>query len=194
MADKLSVYNEALVRLGVSPIATLTDSSAQALSAASLLDDTARRCLAAFPWSFATREVALSELVLDEEEYSSTEFDRAFQLPSDRVRVLGLRDRSPFFLSGDRLYTDGKQPRLVYIRDAGVSLWTPLFRKWVVMELAAALAITLTDNVQRADMFYSLAPRAAMEARAVDSQETPQYVFDLMAYYRAGQRNPLGAA
>ncbi len=194
MADRLSVYNEALIRLGVSPVASLEDTSAQSLSAAELLDNTVDRCLASFPWSFATREVELAEVVIPQDDRDSTEFSRVFQLPADRLRVLGLRDRGGFFLSGDHLYSDAPRPRLVYIRRAPPPLWTPLFHKWVVHELCAALAITLTDNPQRAEMFYSLAPQAAREARAVDSQETPQYVFDLMAFYRAGRRNPLGGA
>lgn len=192
MADKLSVFNEALVRIGASPVSTLEAPSAQGLAAVSLLDNTIDRCLAAFPWFFALREVVLSAPVTG--AALSTEFPNEFQTPADGLRILGMRNREPYFLSGDKIYCGSTAPRLVYVRRVDPPMWSAHFTQWVVLELAATLAVTITDDRALAETMYGLAPQAGREARSVASMQTPPYIFDMMRYYQAAQSNPLGGA
>jgi len=81
---------------------------------------------------------------------------------------------------------------LLYIHRCEAPSWSAPFRKWVVLELASAFSVSLTDNQQRANFFYQQAWEQRRIARSIDSQQTPSYVFDLMRIYLKTQGNPLG--
>jgi hypothetical protein len=194
MSSSLDVVNEGLVRLGVPPLASLSDQGAQALAADSIYATTREAALAEHPWSFAYREVTLPKLALSLEAKRNTSFEYAYQLPPDSLRVLGLRSLDTFRLAGDQLYTNDKEARLVYIADVPESQWPAYFRKQVSFQFAAAAAITLTENTTRAELMYNLAADQRRTARSVDSMQTPPYVFNLMRVYLRRTSNPLAQA
>jgi hypothetical protein len=194
MSSSLSVINEGLVRLGVPPLASLSDRSAQALAADSIYETVKDAALSSHPWSFALREVALPKLSLTAPQTRDTSFEFAYQLPPDKLRVLGLRSYDRFSISGDQLYTNDGSARLVYILDVSEALWPAYFSKHVSLSFAAAVSITLTDNTQRAELMYNLAAEALRTARSTDSLQTPPHVFDLMRVYVRRSRNPLAGA
>lgn len=186
MSD-LEVVNEALVRIGASPIASMRDTSASALVASTLYATARDTALADFPWSFALREEPLVRLAqqggrLEAEKYT-------YQVPTDSVRILGLCCRSPYRLSGDQLYTDAPEATLAYISRVEPSAWSAGFRRVVVLELAAAMAVAVTDSSARADVFYREAAHAIARQRSLDSQQTPPHVFDLMRVYASRGQN-----
>ena len=190
----LSLINEALVRIGVPPVASFDDLSAQAMSATHLYEETRDRCLSEHPWSFSMKEVLLSELVLPEGVPPVfSQFSSVFQLPSDMVRILGFWNRAPYMVAGQHLFADVSEPLLLYIHRSDPSVWSPPFKKWVVLELAAAFAITLTDNERRAAMFYEEASQQRRTSKSLDSQQVPSYVFDMLKIYAQSQGNYLGA-
>lgn len=194
MSTSLAVINEGLVRLGVPPLASLSDRSAQAIAADSIYRTTREAALQAHPWSFATTEVALPKLSLTPTQVRDTSYDFAYQLPTDMLRVLGLRSQHRFAINGDQLYTNDGKAQLVYIQDASEAAWPAYFSKHVSFAFAAAVAITLTDNPQRAELMYNLSAEALRNARSVDSLQTPPHVFDMMRVYMRRSRNPLTAA
>lgn len=191
MSSDLSVINEALIRLGATPLASLEDGSAQALVAASTYETCKHSLLADHPWHFATREVALARLSLPDEERFYSGYQYAYQLPVVMLRALGLRDGDYFQIASDQLLTNSREARLVYIHPALESVWPAYFRRLVVLETAAAFALALTESAQRADMFYREAARMAPRARAIDSQQTPPHIYNLMRIYARRRGNPL---
>lgn len=194
MSSNLAVINEGLIRLGVPPLASLADQSAQALSAANIYQTTKEAELAEHPWSFALREVALVKLALSDEQKRNSDFDFAYQLPGNVLRVLGLRSFDTYRLAGDQLYTNDRTARLVYVENVLESGWPSYFSRLVSMSFAAAVAITLTDNAQRGQMMYEQADFERRRARTTDSQQTPPYVFNLMRIYLRRTSNPLAQA
>jgi len=98
--SNLSLINEALVRIGVNPLASFDDLSAQALTASNIYDETRDRCLSEHPWSFALKEEALSKLTEGSYTPNFLQYEHAFQLPVDALRVLGFWDRSRFMIAG----------------------------------------------------------------------------------------------
>lgn len=193
MSSSLEVINEGLVRLGVPPLASLSDQGAQALAADQIYRTTKESALAEHPWSFAYREVELPKLVLTDAQRRSTQYEFAYQLPTDRLRVLGLRSLHRFSIAGDQLYTNDSEARVVYIANVNESTWPAYFKKLVAFNFAAAAAITLTENDQRAQLMYTLAGEQRRTARATDSMQTPPHVFDMMRVYLRQTSNPLGA-
>lgn len=194
MSSSLEVINEGLVRLGVPPLSSTSDQSAQALAADQIYQTTREAALAEHPWSFAYREVELPKLQLVDADIRSTEYEYAYQMPNDRLRVLGLRSLDRFSIAGDQLYTNDTNARLVYIANVNEAGWPGYFRKMVAFQFAAAVSITLTENNNRAELMYNLANEQRRSARATDSSQTPPYVFNLMRVYLRQTYNPLGAA
>lgn len=192
-ASDLSIINEGLVRLGVAPLASLADQSAQAISVASTYENIRDEVMADFPWAFALKQVFLAALVLPDTQKRLKGYEYTFQLPADRLRVLGLESRARYGISGDHLYTDDKDALLLYIYKAPVGMWAPYFVELIAMEVAAALAMTLTDSSSRARMFYELAGRKRQRARSIDSQQTPNNVLEIVRAYGRTRANWLRA-
>lgn len=191
MTDQLSVVNEALVRLGVPPIASLSGPEAQSLALSTLYQTTIEELISDFPWSFAVREATLSELSIDPLDLRVGGYQYVYQLPNDLLRVVGLRSYDRYRLSGDQLFANDREARLVYIAEAPEQTWPPYFRQAAVMSLAAAAAISITDSSNRADLFYREAQRMRARARSLDSQQAPAEVFNLMRVYAERSPNPL---
>lgn len=189
--NSLEVVNDGLVRLGVPPLASLSDRSAQALAADSIYRTIRESLLAEHPWSFALRETALPKLALEPEELRSTEFEYAYQLPFANLRILGLISTETYRLAGDQLYTNDKIARLVYVRNVDEQRWPAYFAKLVSYSFASAVAISLTEQTSRAELMAALAAEQRRTARSVDSAQTPPYVFNLMRIYTRRTHNPL---
>lgn len=191
MTSKLQVVNEALVKIGASPIASLADAGAQATTAATLFDTISDRLLAETPWYWALRRQPLSQLSLGAEYDEFPEFEYVYELPSDKIRVLGLTSCDAFALMRTRLHTSDKEPVVVYVFRADVELWPGYFREAVVNQLAADFSISVTDSSNRRQVWAQEARTSRNRAMALDAQQTPPEIFELMRVYERGTTNPL---
>lgn len=195
MATELEVVNEALVKLGASPIASLSDAGAEAVVASALFRTTADKLLAETLWYWALRKTQLGQIILEPGEFNEFEghFKYVYQMPTDRIRSVGLDSHEPFRLLRDRLYTNDTEPVLTYVFRAEVDRWPGYFRELVVDSLAGAFATSITDSSSRAQLWLSQADRARGRAMAIDAQQTPPEVFNLMRIYLRRSTNPLAA-
>lgn len=194
MATDLDIVNQALVRIGAEPVASLNVSTAQALAASTLYDTVVKRMLAETPWTFALKGALLPEIVPPTNSYQPfNRYEYVFQLPSDTIRVLGLESLCRFQMAQDRLYTNDKHPRLVYVADVASSYFPAYFEDLVVHELAASFAISVTDTTSRADLYQSYVRRMKPRAMSIDAQQTPPEVFDLMRVYARISYNPISS-
>lgn len=191
MVTALDLVNEALVRIGAEPIGSLGEQTAQAVAASAVYSNVTRSLLADHFWAFAIREVLLGEIVVPATSRRLVFGTHIYQLPADNLRVIGLRDFDYFELAGDQMYTDASSAQCVYVAAVAESAWPPWFVHLVVLELAVALAVSVTDSSERAEIYMRLAAAARPRARSIDSQQTPPIVFDLMRIYTAHRNNPL---
>jgi len=191
MASKLEVINDGLVRLGVPPLASLSDQSAQALAADSIYTTIKEAALSEHPWSFAYREQLLPKITLPEADLRAIEYEYVYQLPNDYLRVLGLRSYYFYQLAGDQLYSNDEEAHLLYILNADEAAWPAYFSKLVSYQFAGAVAISLTEQTSRAELMFNLAESQRRRARATDSLQTPPHVFNLMRVYSKRTNNPL---
>ena len=194
MASDLDVVNDALVKLGATPIASLTDAGAQATSAGQIYATLRDRLLAETPWYWALRRQPLSQLSLGSEYDEFPDYQYVYELPTDRIRVLGLTSCSPFALMRSRLHTDDAEAVVVYVFRAEVDQWPGYFREAVSDALAADLAISVTDSSNRRAAWEDAARRSRVRAMAIDAQQTPPEVINLMRIYTEGTSNPLATA
>lgn len=193
MGMRLEVVNEALIKLGASPIASLRDAGAQATSARALYRTTYTRLLAETPWFWALKKVELPQLA-DVDFHAYEQFEYVRQLPSDLIRSVGLDCGSPFRVIGKHLYSDAAPAVLLYVADTAAEDWPGYFRELVVDSLAGQMAISVTDSTQRAAYWSDQAAKARARAMAIDAQQTPPEVIDLMRIYTRRRANPLATA
>ena len=149
MADETSICNLALAKLGISPIMALTDQSKQAQFCARFYDQTRDEVLQSHRWNFAMRRDSLNRLSTAPE----SEWDYAYQLPVDCLRVVQLNGYEPnerkgeFSVEADQLLTDAEEAAIRYVgRVTDGSFYHPLFVHALATMLASRLAGPLTGS------------------------------------------------
>ena len=149
MADETSICNLALAKLGISPIMALTDQSKQAQFCSRFYAQTRDEVLQGHRWNFAMRRAALNRL----SDAPQSEWDFAYQLPVDCLRVVQLNGYEPterfgeFSVEADQLLTNAEEANVRYIgRVEDGAFYHPLFVHALATMLASRLAGPLTGS------------------------------------------------
>lgn len=170
MAESVvSICNRALIRLGASPILSLSDPSKEARVMNNIYDSVRKELLRSHLWNFATRRAILAS------ESSSPEFEFLYQyvLPSDCLRVIKSHDQIyKFKVENNRIFTDDSVVYLIYIKDViDPTEFDSSFTTCLVLKLAMEAAYAITNNnslTAQLQQEYILARR---EAKQYDAQE-----------------------
>jgi len=101
------------------------------------------------------------------------EFDHAYSLPTDCLRVIRMADDdSEFVIEGSRLLTDESTAEIQYIAQKTTESDYPShFIAAFAQKLAADMAIPLTNNPKIALATYDLYEKKLRKAKGVDAQE-----------------------
>lgn len=178
----LQLCARALVKVGAAPIASLDDGSSEAEIAGLLYDTTRDALLSAHPWSFATAQQRLSRLATA----PLADFDHAFALPADFLRVLSVGEAGSgrgrgvaYRIQERRLHGNAESITLTYVFRADTSACPPFFDDLLVARLAAEFCLPLTENTARTEAMQRAAEVAFARARMIDGQQqTPQALED----------------
>lgn len=182
MASEVSIINRALNLLGSRPITARTDATEAARVANASFDDIRDELLRAHPWNFATKRVSLAASATA----PTWEFDNAFVVPSDYLRIVDLYNASdvPWRLEnttdGRVIATDISAPlKIAYTaRITDPDLWDEGFRRALIAKCAAEWAERITGSSDRASQLLSLADREVSQARNSDGQEMSQRQYE----------------
>lgn len=185
MASTIDICNQALVKLGSTRIASLTDDSKQAGSLSAIYEVKLRAELAAYPWTFAMDRAELPASA------QAPAFGWRYQYPqpADFLRmvevgeyfVLYQPDLTLFALEGRNILCDEGSPLRIryikYVENAG--LYPALFVEALACRLAAELAEDLTQSLSKRDAMeqaYERAIRIAKRSNAIQlpPQPTPE--------------------
>ena len=183
--DKIEICNLALSRIGVENIELMTEASEPARACSQFYDHARRIVLRKYPWTWATRGVALAALL----EHPPN-FDYAYRYPADCVSIRKLYcpkyDNNPAYTTyqlgggddGRVLYTDVPGAICEYTADIkDCSLMDDQFVEALSWKLAASVAFKLTgsvQNVQMAEQQYAM-----LFLDAVANNDDEQNTFDL---------------
>ncbi|MCB9988633.1 MAG: hypothetical protein H6868_04765 [Rhodospirillales bacterium] len=170
--NDVALCSRALIRLGAAPITSFTDGTAESEIAGALFGPVRDALLSAYGWSFATGQVALTEL----STAPVADYERAFQLPIDFLRALsagtGGRGRGVNFrIARGALHTDAEEVVLTYIFRPDETEFPPYFDAVLIARLTAEFCIPITENTSRAEAMYTLAEREYKNARQIDAQQ-----------------------
>lgn len=170
----------ALIKIGAAPITSFADETAESEIAGALYPQVRDALLSAYPWSFASGQVALSQLVTP----PLADYSYAFGLPNDFLRALsagaGSRGRGlNYRISSGALHTNSSEVILSYIFRPEEESFPPFFDNVLITRLAAEFCIPVTENSGRAESLYTMAEREFQRARLIDAQQdTPNKIED----------------
>lgn len=184
--SEVAVVNSALIKIGEQTIASLDDSSRQAVVAKRQYPLQRDWLIRRYRWNFAVRRASLAPL----SETPAFGFDNQFPLPSDCLRVIGLYDEDepqrnytsaadPWKVEGGNILADGTELKIFYLAQVtDVSVFDPMFAEALAWKLAWDLAYFLSTGPKQAEnarLGYNDAVRAAKVADAFEG--TPEVVY-----------------
>jgi hypothetical protein len=176
MASVTEICNSALNLLGASNISSLTDDSKNARICNQRYEPIRNRIFRSHPWNCLIKRIELAQ----DSEAPVIEYDYAYTLPSDCLRVLKIHNGSTdsinsaldYKIEGRKIITDQGTLYLVYValvtdpNELDVYL-----QEAIAANLAADIAYALTNNATLASNYQSQADERLREARFIDATE-----------------------
>ncbi|ANK80083.1 MAG: hypothetical protein TEF_04220 [Rhizobiales bacterium NRL2] len=178
--NRIQLCSRALLKVGASPVTSFEDGTAEAEIAALLYGVTRDALISGHPWSFATAQQALPALTVK----PLADFDRAFALPADFLRVLSVgaggsaRGRGVAYrIHERRLHASAESLNLTYVFRPDETAFPPFFDQALIARLAAEFCLPLTENTARTEALSRAAEVEFARARSIDGQQqTPQAI------------------
>jgi hypothetical protein len=169
-AGAISICNEALALLGANTLTDFTDNTQEARLVNHFYYSAIEQTLRDHDWSFAVkRGPELAELS-GQPEFG---YNYHYQLPSDCLRVISTNIHgAEYEIEGEALLTDETEVKIKYIYlVTDVSRFDALFRRALVLRLAADMAYALTKRRSKEEELILLYERALGKAKSKDIKE-----------------------
>lgn len=176
--NDIGLCSRALVKLGANPITSFNDGSAESEIAASLYAPTRDALLSAYPWTFASGQLALSKL----QDAPIADYQNAFQLPIDYLRAISAGGQGQgrglqYRIAQGALHTNNNEVTLTYIYRPEEEEFPAFFDAALISRLAAEFCIPVTESTSRTETLHRLAEQEYAKARQIDAQQdTPNRI------------------
>ncbi len=154
MLTKIDLCSMALLKLGESPIQSLTDDSAPAKLSRTLFDTIVDSLLALHPWSFAKQQIDLTKNT-----------DDNFLIPSNVLRVL----KSQGSIVGDKILSTSDKISIVAIVKTAPEKFPSYFAELVATRLAMEFCMPLQGNQTAFRTLVALYESELQNAKFIDS-------------------------
>jgi len=176
MASVVNICNSALNLLGASTIAALTDDTKNARLCNQRYEPVRNRVFRSHAWNCLHKRVQLAQ----NSTAPVVEYDHAYALPSDCLRVLKIHNGTTdsiktaldYKLEGRNIVTDLDTVFLIYIAlDTDPNNYDTYLRESISHQLSADLAYAITNNATLANQYMTRADERLREARFIDATE-----------------------
>ena len=176
MASVVNMCNSALNLLGASTIAALTDDTKNARLCNQRYEPVRNRVFRSHAWNCLHKRVQLAQ----NSTAPVVEYDHAYALPSDCLRVLKIHNGTTdsiatsldYKLEGRNIVTDIDTIFLIYIAlDTDPNNYDTYLRESISHQLAADLCYAITNNATLANNYMTRADERLREARFIDATE-----------------------
>jgi hypothetical protein len=176
MASVVNICNSALNLLGASTIAALTDDTKNARLCNQRYEPVRNRVFRSHAWNCLHKRVQLAQ----NSTAPVVEYDHAYALPSDCLRVLKIHNGTTdsiktaldYKLEGRNIVTDLDTVFLIYIAlDTDPNNYDTYLRESISHQLSADLAYAITNNATLANQYMARADERLREARFIDATE-----------------------
>lgn len=188
-SNKVDLASQALLLLGAETISAFNDGSAEGKVVSALYETTINGLLARQYWRFATKTAQLSQLATDPPDHL---YDYAYSLPSDCLMVQGMSETYYGAASFTGWYTQSKDLQRPRYQIQGREVWSDISPLWidytfrpaevdwpvyfdecVVHQLAADLAMPITENEKVAELWEIKARKTRAIAQVRDQSQQP---------------------
>lgn len=175
--SRVDIANMALLKLGQSPIMSLTDNAVNAQRASQEMEPALETVLRAYPWPFAIQRKELSRLL----EQPLYQFKYYYKIPQDLVRIMSLNTQGDTYsLENGKLATNASTVHIKYVsKDLALTYMDMATRDVIACNLAARLCIIVTENPQLQNQLwqqYDILMTQARNTWAVE--DMPQRVIE----------------
>lgn len=176
--NDIALCSRALIRIGAAPITSFNDGTAESEIAGALYDSTRDALLSAYPWTFATGQIALTQLGTP----PIADYSFAFGLPNDYLRAISAGSNTKgrglnYRIARGELHTNASAAVLTYIFRPDESEFPPYFDQALIARLSAEFTIPVTESTSRAETHFALAQDEYERARQIDAQQdTPNRI------------------
>ena len=176
MASVVNMCNSALNLLGASTISALTDDTKNARLCNQRYEPVRNRVFRSHAWNCLHKRVQLAQ----NSTAPVVEYDHAYALPSDCLRVLKIHNGTTdsiataldYKLEGRNIVTDLDTVFLIYIAlDTDPNNYDTYLRESISHQLSADLAYAITNNATLANQYMARADERLREARFIDATE-----------------------
>lgn len=176
MASVIEICNSALNLLGASTISSLSDDSKNARLCNQRYEPIRNKIFRSHPWNCLIKRVELAQDVTP----PTIEYDYAYTLPSDCLRVLKIHNGSTdsiasdldYKIEGRKLVTNQGTIYLVYVAlITDPNEFDVALQEAIAAQMAADLAYAITNNATLAKNYQEQADERLREARFVDATE-----------------------
>ena len=176
MASVVNMCNSALNLLGASTISALTDDTKNARLCNQRYEPVRNRVFRSHAWNCLHKRVQLAQ----NSTAPVVEYDHAYALPSDCLRVLKIHNGTTdsiktaldYKLEGRNIVTDLDTVFLIYIAlDTDPNNYDTYLRESISHQLAADLCYAITNNASLANNYMTRADERLREARFIDATE-----------------------
>lgn len=163
-----AICNSALVKLGVEPIASLTENSKPAKLCKSQYPLMRDKLLRSHYWNFAIKRVEIAGVAAD----PLFEFDYQYQLPADCLRVIYDQEKDVVFkVEGDKLLSNLSTITIKYVsRITTVGLYDANFVDALAYMLALDLTYALNQSKGLRDRLEIALKNELKDAKSIDGQ------------------------
>ena len=176
MASVVNMCNSALNLLGASTISALTDDTKNARLCNQRYEPVRNRVFRSHAWNCLHKRVQLAQ----NSTSPVVEYDHAYALPSDCLRVLKIHNGTTdsiataldYKLEGRNIVTDIDTVFLIYIAlDTDPNNYDTYLRESISHQLAADICYAITNNATLANNYMTRADERLREARFIDATE-----------------------
>lgn len=175
MSTKVAICSSALLMVNADEITSFEDETREARLCASLYETTLENVLQMHPWRFSINQVVLAQLT----ETPEFDFDYAYQLPSNTLRVIGIDNTTlPYKIYEDMIYSDATSMKAEIQFRPNETEFPSYFRRTLELEMAKTLSLALLGDESKHQILQQAAVRQMQSARSIDSQNQPTLSFD----------------
>ena len=165
--SEISICSNALLLLAHPPINSFSDVGAGAILAKNLFPNAYKTFLSASKWNFATKQQKLSQL---SEVPLNTDFNYAYQMPSDVLRVNTTYPINDYSIQGNTLLSNESSLKLEYQALVNAIDIPPVAIEALQFFMASKMAYPLTNDGKKTQLYSELYAKALQKAVFVDSQ------------------------
>lgn len=169
MPTDVEICSQALLLVGADEITSFSDETREALICQAMYDTTLKSLLEEHPWRFSLAQAQLAQLVAT----PLYGYNYAYQLPTDMLRLMATESAGPYQVFENKLYSNESEVYVTYQIKPDEARFPAYFVKVLVLEMAVALAFSLSEDESKASAMQALLEVAKRKARNTDSQQQP---------------------